>query len=135
MIHLAPNTSSRIISKSISKGNGRSSFRGLVKVIKGATNVKSTVQCDALLINPESRSDTYPVIEVREKSATVSHEARVSKVSDDQLLYLMSRGIPEDEAMAMVVSGFIEPVSRELPLEFAVELNRLIQLELEGSVG
>ncbi len=135
VVHIAPHTSSQIISKSISKGTGRSSYRGLVKVHKGATHVRSNVVCDALLIDEESRTDTYPYIEIEEEEVSIGHEATVSKVADEQLFYLQSRGIPEGEAMSMIVSGFIEPIAKELPLEYAVELNRLIQLEMEGSVG
>ncbi len=135
VIHVAPNTSSSIVSKSISKGTGRSSYRGLCKVYDGAANAKSNVECDALLINETSRTDTFPYIEIDEKNASVGHEATVSKVGDEQLFYLMSRGMDEAEAMALIVRGFIEPIARELPLEYAVELNRLIELEMEGSVG
>jgi Fe-S cluster assembly protein SufB len=135
MIHFAPNTSSKITSKSISKGGGRSSYRGLVKVHPGATNVRSNVACDALLLDPQSRSDTYPTIEVDEEDVTIGHEASVSKVGEEQLFYLMSRGLTEEEATTMVVSGFIEPLVKELPMEYAVEMNRLIQLQMEGSVG
>ncbi len=135
MVHFAPHTSSKIISKSISKNNGRSSYRGLVKVYEGAVDVKSSVVCDALLLDPESRSDTYPYIEVAEEEVSVGHEASVSKVGEDQLFYLMSRGLTEEEAMTMVVSGFIEPLVKELPMEYAVEMNRLIQIQMEGSVG
>jgi Fe-S cluster assembly protein SufB len=135
MVHVAPNTTSTITSKSISKGGGRTSYRGLVKVYPGAKNVKSFVKCDALLLDEESISDTYPYIEVDENQVTIGHEATVSKVSDEQLFYLMSRGIPLAEAETMIVNGFIEPFTKELPLEYAVELNRLIQLEMEGSVG
>jgi Fe-S cluster assembly protein SufB len=135
VVHVAPNTSSQIISKSISKGTGRSSYRGLVKVYKGAENVKSNVVCDALLLDETSKTDTYPYIEVEEERASIGHEATVSKVAEEQIFYLMSRGLSEDEAMSMIVNGFIEPIAKELPLEYAVELNRLIQLEMEGSVG
>ncbi len=135
MIHVAPNTSSTITSKSISKAGGRTSYRGLVKVHPGAHNVKSFVKCDALLLDDESISDTYPFIECDEPEVNIGHEATVSKVSDEQLFYLMSRGISQDEAETMIVNGFIEPFTKELPLEYAVELNRLIQLEMEGSVG
>ncbi len=135
VVHVAPNTSSQIISKSISKGNGRSSYRGLVKVYKGATNVKSNVVCDALLLDEDSKTDTYPYIEIEEEQVSVGHEATVSKVAEEQIFYLQSRGLSEDEAMSMIVNGFIEPIAKELPLEYAVELNRLIQLEMEGSVG
>ena len=135
VVHVAPNTSSSIVSKSISKGTGRASYRGLCKVYDGASNAKSNVECDALLINDTSRTDTFPYIEIDEKNASVGHEATVSKVGDEQLFYLMSRGMDEAEAMALVVRGFIEPIAKELPLEYAVELNRLIELEMEGSVG
>ena len=135
VVHVAPNTSSQIISKSISKGTGRSSYRGLVKVYKGAENVRSNVVCDALLLDETSKTDTYPYIEVEEERASIGHEATVSKVAEEQIFYLMSRGLSQDEAMSMIVNGFIEPIAKELPLEYAVELNRLIQLEMEGSVG
>jgi Fe-S cluster assembly protein SufB len=135
MVHFASNTSSKITSKSISKGGGRTSYRGLVKVHKGAENVKSNVVCDALLLDPESRSDTYPVIEIDEQDVTIGHEATVSKVGEEQLFYLMSRGLNEEEATTMVVSGFIEPLVKELPMEYAVEMNRLIQIQMAGSVG
>lgn len=135
MIHFAPNTSSKITSKSISKDGGRSSYRGLLKVIKGADNVRSNVNCDALLLDPQSRSDTYPTIEVDEEDVTIGHEASVSKIGEEQLFYLMSRGLTQEDATTMVVSGFIEPLVKELPMEYAVEMNRLIQLQMEGSVG
>ena len=135
VVHVAPHTSSQIISKSISKGTGRSSYRGLVKVYKGARDVKSNVVCDALLLDETSKTDTYPYIEIEEEEVSVGHEATVSKVADEQIFYLQSRGLSEDEAMSMIVNGFIEPIAKELPLEYAVELNRLIQLEMEGSVG
>lgn len=135
MIHAAPDTSSVITSKSISKGTGRTSYRGLVKVYHGATNAKSTVRCDALLLNPESRSDTYPTMEINEKRVQIGHEATVSKIGDEQLFYAMSRGLTEQDAMSMIVNGFIEPFVKALPLEYAVELNRLVQLEMEGAVG
>jgi Fe-S cluster assembly protein SufB len=135
MVHLAPNTSSKITSKSISKNGGRASYRGLLKVVKGAEGVKSNVVCDALLLDPQSRSDTYPYIEIDEQDVTIGHEASVSKVGEEQLFYLMSRGLSEEEATTMVVSGFIEPLVKELPMEYAVEMNRLIQLQMEGSVG
>jgi Fe-S cluster assembly protein SufB len=135
MVHAAPHTSSSIISKSISKGEGRSTYRGLVKVYDGAVSARSNVECDALLINDTSRTDTYPYIEIEENSANVGHEATVSKIGDEQLFYLMSRGLSEEESMAMIVRGFIEPIAKELPLEYAVELNRLIEMEMEGSVG
>ncbi|NIP60655.1 MAG: Fe-S cluster assembly protein SufB [Gemmatimonadetes bacterium] len=135
VIHAAPHTTSSIVSKSISKGTGRSTYRGLCKVYEGATTARSNVECDALLIDETSRTDTYPYIEIEENEANVGHEATVSKVGDEQLFYLMSRGMDEEEAMAMIVRGFIEPIAKELPLEYAVELNRLIELEMEGSVG
>jgi len=135
VVHVAPRTTSSIVSKSISKGHGRSSYRGLLKVHEGAERARSNVECDALLINDTSRTDTYPYIEIEENDANVGHEASVSKIGEEQLFYLTSRGIPEEEAMAMIVRGFIEPVAKELPLEYAVELNRLIELEMEGSVG
>jgi Fe-S cluster assembly scaffold protein SufB len=135
MVHVAPHTSSTIVSKSISKGAGRSSYRGLLKVAKGAHHVKSNVRCDALLLDEQSRTDTYPYMEIEEEDVEVGHEASVSKVGEEQLFYLMSRGISESDAYTMIVSGFIEPIVKELPLEYAVELNRLIQLEMSGSVG
>jgi Fe-S cluster assembly protein SufB len=135
MVHVAPNTSSQITSKSISKGTGRSSYRGLVKVHKGAENVKSNVVCDALLLDETSKTDTYPYMEIEEERVSIGHEATVSKVAEEQIFYLQSRGLNETEAMSMIVNGFIEPIAKELPLEYAVELNRLIQLEMEGSVG
>ncbi len=135
MVHAAPHTSSQIISKSVARGGGRTSYRGLVQVQKGAHHSKATVKCDALLVDTISRSDTYPYVDVREDDASIGHEATVSKVGEDQLFYLMSRGMPEDEAMAMVVRGFVEPIARELPMEYALELNRLIELQMEGSVG
>jgi len=135
VIHFAPNTSSKITSKSISRGNGRSSYRGLLKVHSKAEGSKSNVVCDALLLDPESRSDTYPYIEVDAQDVALGHEATVSKVGEAQLFYLMSRGLSEEEATTMVVSGFIEPLVKELPMEYAVELNRLIQLQMIGSVG
>ena len=135
VVHAAANTTSQITSKSISKGLGRSSYRGLCKVYDGAVGAKSNVECDALLLDEQSRTDTYPYIEIDENTASIGHEATVSKVGDEQLFYLMSRGLDEAEAMAMIVRGFIEPVAKELPLEYAIELNRLIELEMEGSVG
>jgi Fe-S cluster assembly protein SufB len=135
MIHLAPNTSSKITSKSISKDGGRSSFRGLLKVIKGAINSRSSVACDALILDPLSRSDTYPDIDTAENRVSIGHEASVSKISEEQLFYLKSRGLSDEQATTMVVSGFIEPLVKELPMEYAVEMNRLIQLQMEGSVG
>jgi Fe-S cluster assembly protein SufB len=135
MLHLAPHTSSTIISKSVARGGGRTSYRGLVQVNKGAHHSRSTVKCDALLVDDISRSDTYPYVDVREDDVSMGHEATVSKVSEDQLFYLMSRGLSEDEAMAMIVRGFVEPIARELPMEYALELNRLIELQMEGAVG
>jgi len=135
MVHFAPNTSSKITSKSISRGNGRSTYRGLLKVLPNADNVKSNSVCDALLLNPESRSDTYPNIEIDNENVSIGHEATVSKIGEEQLFYLQSRGMSEDEATSMVVSGFIEPLVKELPMEYAVEMNRLIQLQMLGSVG
>ncbi len=133
--HLAPNTTSQIISKSISKDGGRASYRGLLKIVEGADDVKSNVVCDALLLDDKSRSDTYPTIEVDAQRVTMGHEASVSRVGEDQLFYAMSRGLSEDEANAMIVNGFIEPLVKELPMEYALELNRLIQIQLEGSIG
>ncbi len=135
VVHGAPDTTSRIISKSISKNGGRASYRGLLKVAKGALHAKSNVVCDALLLDEESRSDTYPYIEIDEDDVQVGHEASVSKIGEEQLFYLMSRGLSEDEAAAMIVAGFIEPMVKELPMEYAVEMNRLIQLQMEGSIG
>ena len=135
MVHAAPNTSSSIVSKSVARSGGRTSYRGLVQVLEGATNSKSNVVCDALLVDTISRSDTYPYVDVREDDVQMGHEATVSKVSEDQLFYLMSRGMDEEEAMAMIVRGFVEPIARELPMEYALELNRLIELQMEGAVG
>ncbi|HEY8286527.1 MAG TPA: Fe-S cluster assembly protein SufB [Chloroflexota bacterium] len=135
VVHCAPHTSSIITSKSISKGSGRASYRGLLKMEKGAKGSKSTVVCDALLLNEESRTDTYPYIEIEEDDVETAHEATVTKVGEEQLFYLQSRGLSEADATSMIVRGFIEPIAKELPLEYAVELNRLIQLEMEGSVG
>ncbi len=135
MVHAAPHTSSTIVSKSVARGGGRTSYRGLVQVQEGAYGSKSTVKCDALLVDDISRSDTYPYVDVREDDVSMGHEATVSKVSEDQLFYLMSRGLNEDEAMAMIVRGFIEPIARELPMEYALELNRLIEMQMEGAVG
>lgn len=135
IIHAAPNTTSVITSKSISKSGGRSSYRGLIKVHKGATNVKSTIKCDALMLDEHSRSDTYPTMEIDEKNVRIEHEATVSKIEDEKLFYLMSRGLSEDQAKLMIVNGFMEPFVKELPMEYAVELNRLIELEMEGSIG
>ncbi len=133
--HMAPNTSSVITSKSISKNGGRSSYRGLLQVNDGAVNSRSMVVCDALILDEDSRTDTYPYIDIKENAVEIAHEATVSKIGDEQLFYLMSRGLSEAEASAMIVSGFIEPITKELPLEYAVEMNRLIQLQMEGSVG
>src|SRR5256884_9807902 len=135
MVHVAPNTSSTIVSKSVARGGGRTSYRGLVQINDGAHGSRSTVKCDALLVDTISRSDTYPYVDVREDDVSMGHEATVSKIGEDQLFYLMSRGLTEDEAMAMVVRGFVEPIARELPMEYALELNRLIELQMEGSVG
>jgi Fe-S cluster assembly protein SufB len=135
MVHAAPHTSSTIVSKSVARGGGRTSYRGLVQIDEGAYGSRSTVKCDALLVDTISRSDTYPYVDVREDDVSMGHEATVSRVSDDQLFYLMSRGLSEDEAMAMVVRGFVEPIARELPMEYALELNRLIELQMEGAVG
>jgi Fe-S cluster assembly protein SufB len=135
MVHAAPETTSTIVSKSISKDGGRTSYRGLVKVEDGAYGVKSHVRCDALILDEHSRSDTYPYMEIAEQDARIGHEATVSKVGDDQLFYLMSRGLSEQQAMSMIVNGFIEPVTRTLPMEYAVEWSRLIELNMEGSVG
>lgn len=135
MVHMAPNTSSSIVSKSVARGGGRTSYRGLVQVMPRATHSASTVRCDALLVDTISRSDTYPYVDIRNDDVAMGHEATVSKVSEDQLFYLMSRGMTEDEAMAMIVRGFIEPIARELPMEYALELNRLIELQMEGAVG
>ena len=135
MVHCAPHTSSSILSKSVARGGGRTSYRGLLQVNDGAYGSASTVKCDALLVDQISRSDTYPYVDVREDDVTLGHEATVSKLSDDQLFYFMSRGMEEDEAMAMIVRGFIEPIAKELPMEYALELNRLIELQMEGAVG
>ncbi len=135
VVHCAPNTSSRIISKSISKNGGRSSYRGLVKVERGRGGSKSSVVCDALILDPQSRSDTYPYLEVDEQDVTIGHEASVSRIGEEQLFYLTSRGLSEAEASTMIVNGFIEPLIKELPMEYAVEMNRLIELQMEGSVG
>ena len=134
-VHLAQDTTSRIISKSVSKGGGRSSYRGLVRIAKGATNATSSVRCDALLLDEASRSDTYPTMKVEEEQSTLSHEAFVGKVGEEQLFYLMSRGLPESEALALIVLGFINEFTKELPMEYAIELNKLIRLEMDNSVG
>ncbi|NJL92278.1 MAG: Fe-S cluster assembly protein SufB [Anaerolineae bacterium] len=135
VVHVAPHTTSRIISKSISKDGGRASYRGLLKVAEGAHNIRSNVVCDALLLDEDSRSDTYPYIEVEEKDVTIGHEASVSKIGEEQLFYLMSRGLSEDEANALIVNGFIEPLAKELPMEYSIELRKLIDIQLEGSIG
>jgi Fe-S cluster assembly protein SufB len=134
-VHVAPHTSSVITSKSISKNGGRASYRGLLEVAKGAVGSRSKVVCDALILDEDSRTDTYPYIRIDENDVNVGHEATVSKIGEEQLFYLMSRGLSEAEAAAMIVSGFVEPITKELPLEYAVEMNRLIQLQMEGSVG
>jgi Fe-S cluster assembly protein SufB len=135
VVHVAPKTTSVITSKSISKNGGRGGYRGLLEVAKGATGSKSKVVCDALILDEDSRSDTYPYIDVKENDVDLGHEATVSKIGEEQLFYLMSRGLSEAESSAMIVSGFVEPITKELPLEYAVEMNRLIQLQMEGSVG
>lgn len=135
IVHAAPNTTSVVTSKSISKDGGRSSYRGLVKVVRGATRCKSNVRCDALILDDKSRSDTYPTIEIDEEDVTMGHEATVSKIGEEQLFYLQSRGLSEHEAILMIVNGFFEPFTKELPMEYAVELNRLLEMEMEGSVG
>jgi FeS assembly protein SufB len=135
MIHAAPNTSSNIISKSVARDGGRTSYRGLVQILEGAYNSKSSVRCDALLVDDVSRSDTYPYVDVREDDVSMGHEATVSKIAEDQLFYLMSRGMSEEESMGMIVNGFVDPITKELPMEYAIELNRLINLNMEGSVG
>jgi Fe-S cluster assembly protein SufB len=135
VIHVAPNTTSTIVSKSVSKGTGRTSYRGHLKVYPKAHDVRSSVRCDALLLDEQARSDTYPYMDVEAEDVQIGHEATVSKVGDEQLFYLQSRGISEQEATAMIVNGFIEPFVKELPMEYALELNRLISLQMEGSVG
>ncbi|HID24010.1 MAG TPA: Fe-S cluster assembly protein SufB, partial [Planctomycetaceae bacterium] len=135
MVHAAPATSSRVVSKSISKDGGRASYRGLVKIVDGAKKAKANVVCDALILDPISRSDTYPYIEIDEDDVSIGHEASVSKIGEEQLFYLMSRGLSEQEAVTMIVAGFIEPLVRELPMEYAVEMNKLIELQMEGCVG
>jgi Fe-S cluster assembly protein SufB len=134
-IHAAPYTSSVINSKSVSKDGGRTGYRGLIRVEPGADHAKSMVRCDALILDEESRSDTYPYVEVEEETAQLGHEASVARIGEDQLFYLQSRGLTEAEATAMIVNGFIEPITRELPMEYAVELNRLIELQMEGAIG
>ena len=135
MVHLAPNTTSKVTSKSVSRLDGRSTYRGLLNVAKGATNVKSTVRCDALLLDDTSKTDTYPYMEINQEDATITHEATVGKIGDEQIFYLMSRGFNEEEALSLIVNGFMEPFTKELPMEYAVELNRLIKLEMDDSVG
>ena len=135
MVHLAPNTTSKITSKSVSRLDGRSTYRGLLNVAKGATNVKATVRCDALLLDDTSKTDTYPYMEINQEDATITHEATVGKIGDEQIFYLMSRGFTEEEALSLIVNGFMEPFTKELPMEYAVELNRLIKLEMDDSVG
>jgi len=135
MVHLAPDTTSKVTSKSVSRANGRSTYRGLLKVAKGATNVKATVRCDALLLDDTAKTDTYPYMEIDQEDATVTHEATVGKIGDEQIFYLMSRGFSEEEALSLIVNGFMEPFTKELPMEYAVELNRLIKLEMDNSVG
>jgi len=135
MVHLAPNTTSKITSKSVSRLDGRSTYRGLLTVAKGATNVKATVRCDALLLDDTSKTETYPYMEINQEDATITHEATVGKIGDEQIFYLMSRGFNEEEALTLIVNGFMEPFTKELPMEYAVELNRLIKLEMDDSVG
>ena len=135
MVHMAPRTSSNIVSKSVARNGGRAAYRGLVQVNANASNSTANVECDALLVDNNSRSDTYPYNDIRNDHVTLGHEATVSQVSEEQLFYLMSRGIAEEEAMAMIVRGFVEPIAKELPMEYALELNRLIELQMEGSVG
>ncbi|MCH6585972.1 MAG: Fe-S cluster assembly protein SufB [Thaumarchaeota archaeon] len=135
MVHLAPNTTSKVTSKSVSRLDGRSTYRGLLSVAKGATNVKATVRCDALLLDDTSSTETYPYMEINQEDATITHEATVGKIGDEQIFYLMSRGFNEEEALTLIVNGFMEPFTKELPMEYAVELNRLIKLEMDDSVG
>src|SRR5258707_3070567 len=135
LVHCAPNTSGRIISKSISKNGGRSSYRGLVKIESGARKSKSSVVCDALILDSKSRSDTYPYIEIDEQDVTVGHEASVSRIGEEQLFYLTSRGLTEAEGTAMIVNGFIEPIVKTLPMDYAIEMNRLITLQMQGAIG
>jgi Fe-S cluster assembly protein SufB len=134
-VHLAPNTRSRIVSKSVSKDGGRSTYRGTLKVAPGATGVVASVRCDALLLDEQSRSDTYPYIDIQEDDTTMTHEATVGKISADQIFYLMSRGLTENEATNLVVQGFLEIFTKELPMEYAIEFNRLVKMEMEGSLG
>jgi Fe-S cluster assembly protein SufB len=135
MVHLAPNTTSKVTSKSVSRLDGRSTYRGMLNVAKGATGVKSTVRCDALLLDDTSKTDTYPYMEINQEDATITHEATVGKIGDEQIFYLMTRGFTEEEALSLIVNGFMEPFTKELPMEYAVELNRLIKLEMDDSVG
>ncbi len=135
MVHLAPNTTSKVTSKSVSRLDGRSTYRGMLHVAKGATGVKSTVRCDALLMDDTSKTDTYPYMVIDQEDATITHEATVGKIGDDQIFYLMSRGFSEEDALSLIVNGFMEPFTKELPMEYAVELNRLIKLEMDDSVG
>jgi Fe-S cluster assembly protein SufB len=135
MVHLAPDTTSRVVSKSISKNGGRASYRGLVHIAPGATNAAASVVCDALILDEASRSDTYPTMQIRESSATVEHEASVERIGEEKLFYLRSRGLSEQDAQGLLVNGFIEPVAREIPLEYSIELNRLIHLEMENSIS
>ena len=135
IVHAAPNTSSTVHSKSISKNGGTSFYRGLLNVAANATGAKATVECESLMLDNESRSDTIPIIEINNDSVDIGHEAKIGRISDEAIFYLMSRGISKDEAKAMIVRGFVEPISKELPLEYAVELNKLIELELEGTIG
>ena len=135
IVHAAPNTSSTVHSKSISKNGGTSFYRGLLKVNSNAVGSKATVECESLMLDNESRSDTIPIIEINNDSVDIGHEAKIGRISDEAIFYLMSRGISKDEAKAMIVRGFVEPISKELPLEYAVELNKLIELELEGTIG
>jgi len=135
MVHLAPNTTSKVTSKSVSRQDGRSTYRGMLNVAKGATGVKSTVRCDALLLDDTSKTDTYPYMEINQEDATITHEATVGKIGDEQIFYLMSRGFSEEDALSLIVNGFMEPFTKELPMEYAVELNRLIKLEMDDSVG
>ena len=135
MVHLAPNTTSKITSKSVSRLDGRSTYRGLLNVARGATGVKSTVRCDALLLDDTSKTDTYPYMEINQEDATITHEATVGKIGDEQIFYLMTRGFSEEDALSLIVNGFMEPFTKELPMEYAVELNRLIKLEMDDSVG
>ena len=135
MLFRSPNTTSKTTSKSVSRLDGRSTYRGMLHVAKGATNVKATVRCDALLLDDTSKTDTYPYMEINQEDATITHEATVGKIGDEQIFYLMTRGFTEEEALSLIVNGFMEPFTKELPMEYAVELNRLIKLEMDDSVG